>query len=454
LLAFAALYILLAAVVYGLNVWSFNRSFSSYLQQQSLSRLQPLAHALSGYYAQQGSWHQLAAQPWELGRLAQQSLAWGRPPASAVHATLPHEESPPPPGMVLLDAARNPIVGAQGVRRDDTFLPVVSRGQTVGYLGLVPAPEFAEAVDNAFAHQQRSNFALIASVMLGISVLSAAFMGRWLGRPIRDVAHALHALSRGQTNVRVDTTRNDELGQLAQDLNRLAATLDANQQARQAWFMDIAHELRTPLTVLNGEIEAVEQGVRPADEHSMQSLRQEVQSLAALIDDLHVLSQADAGVLRYSFRLVDLASLVDELVARYVGALADRQIELRLELDSAYVWGDPERLRQLLSNLMQNTLRYTAAPGALTIRVTRRDERALLVWEDSAPGVDPTNLSRLGERFFQPTQPLETARAGTGIGLSIVRMIAHAHQMQVTALHSSLGGLRWDIEAELLGDYS
>ncbi|MFT4174292.1 MAG: ATP-binding protein [Rhodocyclaceae bacterium] len=452
MLAFAALYILLAAVVYGLNVWSFNRSFSSYLQQQSLSRLGPLAHALSTYYSEQGSWQALAARPWELGRLAQQAMAWGR--SSNGHSVAESGDVPPPPGMVLLDAARRPIVGPHDPKLNDAFLPVVARGQTVGYLGLVPMPEFAEAVDNAFAHQQRSNFALIASVMLGISVLAAALMGRWLGRPIREVAHALHALSRGQTNVRVDARRSDELGQLAHDLNRLAATLDANQQARQAWFMDIAHELRTPLTVLNGEIEAVEQGVRPADEHSMQSLRQEVQSLAALIDDLHVLSQADAGVLRYGFRLVELASLVDELVARYRPALAERRIELRLELDSAYVWGDPERLRQLLSNLMQNTLRYTATPGALSIRVTRGEGRARLAWEDSAPGVEEVDLARLGERFFQPTPPLEAARTGTGIGLSIVRMIAQAHQMQVTPRHSALGGLCWDIEAELLGDHS
>ncbi|MFA9440592.1 ATP-binding protein [Uliginosibacterium sp. sgz301328] len=453
LLAFSALFLILAAVVYGLNVWSFNRGFSSYLQQQSLTRLRPLARALADYYARHGTWEGFVADPRLLGRLARQSSEDARP--GSLHG--PHEPSfdlPPPPGITLLDAQRRMLVGPTGTRDIEATLPVTVGDAAVGYLGMAPAPGFTEVVDSAFAHQQRSSFALTASVMVCISVIAAILMGRWLGRPIGEVARALHALARGQCEVRVAVTRGDELGQLAQDVNRLAVALDASRQARQAWFMDIAHELRTPLTVLRGEIEAVEQGVRRADVRSMQSLREEVYRLALLVDDLHLLSQADAGALRCSPREVDLAALIDEHVARFGEALSTQGISLQLTLESAPVWGDPERLRQLLSNLMQNTLRYTVGPGALHIAVTRVGQCVHVVWEDSAPGVRDVDLPRLGERFFQPTRMEGRVHAGSGIGLSIVRVIAEAHDMSLVASSSELGGLRWELRASLQGDPS
>lgn len=451
LLAFAALFLILAAVVYGLNVWSFNRGFSSYLQQQSLTRLRPLALLLADYYTQHRTWDGIVADPRLLGRMAYQSSDVAR------HVVIKPQHAqlfgpPPPPGIALLDAQRRVLIGPSTAPDLDAMLPVMVGGVAVGFLGMSPAPGFTEAIDNAFAHQQRSAFALTASVMVCISVIAAILMGRWLGRPIGEVARALHALSRGQREVCVPVTRGDELGLLAQDVNRLALALDASRQARQAWFMDIAHELRAPLTVLRGEIEAVEQGVRRADMRSMQSLREEVYRLALLVDDLHLLSQADAGALRCSPREIDLAALIDEHVARFDDAVAAQGLSLQVALESAPVWGDPERLRQLFSNLMQNTLRYTSAPGTLRIAVARVGRGVHVVWEDSAPGVRDVDLPRLGERFFQPTRARGGTHAGTGIGLSIVRMIAEAHDMSLVASSSELGGVRWELRAELLGE--
>src|SRR6185503_9855531 len=234
-----------------------------------------------------------------------------------------------------------------------------------------------------------------------------------------------------------------ELARLASDFNALAQTLEAARQARRQWIADIAHELRTPLSILRGEIEALQDGVRPLTQAAIGSLASEAGRLARLVEDLHTLSLSDVGELGYHMEPVDLAELVRETLDGQRRALADKGLELELSAaPDVMIRGDEGRLAQVFGNLLQNSLRYTDAPGVVAVRV-ERDGR--VIWQDSAPGVPEEDLRRLTERLFRVEGSRNRASGGSGLGLAIARAIVQAHGGTLGASASPLGGLRIEL---------
>jgi two-component system sensor histidine kinase BaeS len=171
-----------------------------------------------------------------------------------------------------------------------------------------------------------------------------------------------------------------------------------------------------------------------------------VQRLARLVDDLHTLSQSDQGALSYHKQVLDLGELVGAVLGQHRRALESAGITVQAELPSGlHVHGDPERLTQLLSNLMQNTLRYTDAPGTLRLTLRRAYNRAELDWEDSSPGVPDRDLPHLTERLFRVESSRNRRTGGSGLGLSIAKVIADAHDAAMRPRASALGGLCWEL---------
>jgi two-component system sensor histidine kinase BaeS len=347
------------------------------------------------------------------------------------------------PRLMLFDAQRDQLIGRPEAAAKAVLKPIVLERKTVGYLGYLPRPEILESIERLYLRRQHGAFGAIALGMLAAALLLGAGLSTWLAGRIHRLAGATHSLIRGNYGVRLQPKGHDELARLASDFNTLAQTLEAARRARQQWIADIAHELRTPLSILRGEIEALEDGVRPLTQEAVGSLAHEAGRLARLVEDLHTLSLSDLGALSYHMEPVDLAELVRETLEGQQRALADKGLKLELSVPpDAMIRGDEGRLAQVLGNLLQNSLRYTDAPGVLAVRV-ERDGR--VIWEDSPPGVPEEDLPRLTERLFRVEGSRNRASGGSGLGLAIARAIVRAHGGTLTAAASPLGGLRVEL---------
>jgi two-component system sensor histidine kinase BaeS len=326
-------------------------------------------------------------------------------------------------------------------------LPITLDGGVVGVLRLEPMQQIGGATDIAFA-QSQSHSAIVAGVAILIGALLLSFaLARWLLAPVRALASGTRALADGDFSRRIDSSRNDELGALSRDFDHLAATLERHRDARRQWGADIAHELRTPLSILRGEIQALQDGVRPFSPQALESLQSECGRLGALIEDLYQLSLADAGALDYWFENIEFDELIRESVAAHRDAFAAAGLTVEENIESPLtINGDARRLSQLLDNLLTNSRRYTDAPGRIRVNAVVERDAVRLIVEDSAPGVPASALPRIFERLFRVEQSRSRAAGGAGLGLAIGKAIVDAHRGTIAAEPSALGGLRVTIE--------
>jgi signal transduction histidine kinase len=218
---------------------------------------------------------------------------------------------------------------------------------------------------------------------------------------------------------------------LVRAFNQMSARLADVDAGRRTFLADVAHELRTPLTVIEGQLEAIEDGVYPADVAHLAPIREQIRTLEQLIDDLRTVALAETGSLTLDRLPTDVAALVDDVVAAYsaqaraaeVSLSADHQPSLR----AASV--DPQRIRQLLGNLLANSLRHTPAGGRVTIRTRASADGATLTVEvaDTGSGISPELLPRVFDRFVK-----EDGSPGSGLGLAICRDIVRAHGGEIS----------------------
>jgi len=324
----------------------------------------------------------------------------------------------------------------------------------VGYLGLLPLKILAEDRQVRFAREQRQTFALIALAMVFLAALLSIPLAQRMVKRIRNMASATHLLASGRYDTRVPVESSDELGRLARDFNALALTLERHEQARRQWIADISHELRTPLSILRGEIEALQDGVRAATPQTIGSLHGEVIRLSRLVNDLYDLSLSDLGALAYSKSDIDLAQALLQALDPYRPEYADKGISLETDLPAGTafpLFADYERLRQLFSNLLENSLKYTDPGGRLRIFVERNNGKATVHFQDSGPGVPEGELEKLFDRLYRVDSSRNRESGGAGLGLSICRSIVLAHEGAIAAFPSPLGGLWVKIEFPMSG---
>jgi two-component system, OmpR family, sensor histidine kinase BaeS len=470
---FAAIAGAIAALTLGAYLvfsWSFERGFVQYLHRADEMRLELMIERLADGYAREGDWAWIAndRQRWiEMSREAlglprpsepQQSAA--APPTAAGSSAMGLAQSTArslpltlDPRLMLFDADRRQLIGRPESAAAAKLKPIAVRGDTVGYLGYVPRPELIESVERVYLQRQRVAFGAIALGMLVAAVLLGAGLAHWLTRRVHALARGTNALSQGDYDVRLGVQGHDELAQLARDFNTLAATLAAAREARQQWIADIAHELRTPLSVLRGELESLQDGVRPLDQAAVASLSGEAARLARLVEDLHTLSMSDLGALSYHKAPVDVSELIADLADTQGRAVAERGLQLETQVEeNARVLADPTRLEQVFANLLQNSLRYTDAPGTISIAVQRAGGLININWEDSAPGVPVEALTRLTDRLYRLESSRSRAGGGSGLGLAIAKAIVEGHGGTLAAKPSRLGGLAIEIALPAYSD--
>lgn len=359
----------------------------------------------------------------------------------------------PPEGI----ARRIQIVDAQGQRiggpafadeRGVLQAPVMVDGRAVAQVRMLPSTEL-DGVDLRFLSRQYLGLGLAAGVTLLLALAAAAFAAPRLTRPLRELQAATQRIAGGELSVTVPEKGSHEMAALMGDVNRMAASLKALEGARRSWIAQISHELRTPLSVLLGEIESIQDGVRQLSPDLLANLRAEVLQLVRLVNDLHTLSVADLGALPCEFSDGDAAAVLERTARRFEPRAL--QAGLVLELAGgppARVRWDFGRIEQLLTNLLENSLRYTTAPGRVRVQWTVGPAWLELRVDDTPPGVAPAQFEQLFEPLFRADAARQRragndagAGHGSGLGLAICRAIVQAHGGAVHAEASALGGL-------------
>ncbi|MEO8012106.1 MAG: ATP-binding protein [Dokdonella sp.] len=482
---FLAIAALSGVALAGLAIWQqqgFRRGFLGYLDEVALERLQPAANRLAANYVENGGWAALHDNDQRFAALIEPdvprfpravplqdptvstptvdaltppraSLSTSREVAERDRAAGSERLGPPIllSRLLLLDLDGTVVVGNREIPRSAAHLAIEVDDERIGTLYLQSLPQLLGPADVAFAREQRHGALIAGIAMLAAALVLAFALARWLLDPVRALAEGTRALAAGDYTRRINQKRHDEFGALAHDFNHLAMTLEQHREARRRWGADIAHELRTPLSILRGEIQALQDGVRAPNAQALASLNAECERLGGLVEDLYQLALADVGALEYRFEELDLGELVRESTEMHRHTLADVGLVLDESIEPiAPVRADARRLGQLIDNLLDNARRYTDAPGRILVRVEPNGTLARLVVEDTAPGVPLEAMPHLFERLFRLDRSRSRAVGGAGLGLAICRAIVAAHDGDISASASTLGGLRITVELPLV----
>lgn len=279
---------------------------------------------------------------------------------------------------------------------------------------------------------------LIASTLFAalLALGAALLIGRRIAQPIQAVSKAAQLVSGGQLSARVATpprsSGGDETAQLALSFNRMAQSLEQNELERRQLTADIAHELRTPLAVMISRLEALEDGVFELDQSEITRLQVQTRFLARLVEDLRVLSLAEAGRLSLERRRVDLRALTLEIASGFQAKATQDRKAIRVTTQAAFVSADPDRLRQVLTNLLENALKYASSEVNVTLNLDSSGQ-AQVVIADDGDGLPPSDVSRVFDRFFRSDESRHRSSGGSGLGLSIVKAIVELHGGRVSA---------------------
>ena len=423
---------LLATGLVAAFVWSTTSSeFNRYLQDQ---RQSAFALAAQDYYDQTHRWAGVE-------RALQQQGFIPRPGAQ-----LPGGQKPPPPPFALLDANRTVIIPSGRYQRGEQVstnpasqeVLVISAGNVVGIVVTSGQPVVKSEVEQQY--ENRITLALLVAALGGtlLALLLGILLARTLTRPVKELTAATRAVARGELEQRVPVRSADELGELARSFNQMSADLARANQAQRQMTADIAHDLRNPLTVIGGYLESLRDEVLKPTPERFETMYAEVQRLQSLVEDLRTLSLADAGELKIRRQRISCSELLEQIAAVYEHQAEQQKVRLTVEVEpaAAEINVDPERMEQVLGNLVGNALRYTPQGGKIRLSAKQDTGRVILGVEDNGSGIHPDALPHIFERSYR-SDP-SRSEDGSGLGLAIAKSIVEVHGGSIHA-ESRLG---------------
>ncbi len=286
---------------------------------------------------------------------------------------------------------------------------------------------------------------LIGAIILAVllSTLAGTLLARKIARPLENLASAANAISKGYLKQRVETKSNiAELHSLSSTFNDMAESLRQSDEAKKAFIADVTHELRTPLTVIKGTIETLEDGALDDTEGRgplLTSMQRETDRLVRLVNELLVLTRADAGSLQLSLQSVNLAELARTRCDVFSGLASRREVMLKVVSAShPLVLADPDRLSQVIDNLLDNAIRHSPENSTITITIKEADNGVESSVTDQGTGISAQHLPFIFERFYRVDPSRNRQDGGTGLGLAIARSLVNAQGGHISA-HSIEG---------------
>jgi len=290
---------------------------------------------------------------------------------------------------------------------------------------------------------------------LMLAGLGAGWAFRRYGAPMVEVMAAADAVAEGDLSVRVGEGATGELGRLARSFNRMTAELERAEQQRRNLTADVAHELRTPLHIIQGNLEGVLDGVYQATPEHIQATLEEARLLSRLVEDLQTLSLAEAGQLPLHRQRLSALDLLQDAATSFAGQAAEAGVALELQAgdppDELEVEVDPDRMGQVLNNLVANALRYTPAGGVIELRAMRVADGVRLSVQDSGAGIPAEDLPYVFDRFWRGDRARgRSPGAGSGLGLAIARQLVQAHGGRISVESPAGAGTKFTIEFPIL----
>jgi signal transduction histidine kinase len=272
-------------------------------------------------------------------------------------------------------------------------------------------------------------------VALAFCIFFAFLLTRRILRPISRMAEVTRRLAEGDYSARVEVESQDEVGELAIAFNRMADSLERIEKLRKTMVIDVSHELRTPLTNIRGYLEAIADGVVPADKETYDLLQREIMRLVRLVEDLTRLAKAEAGYLEMTRGSVDLKEIIEEVCALEGPQLEARALRLSISMPSGpkVVLGDRDKILQILHNILQNARRYSRKGSEVLLAVERRGELIRIEVTNEGDGIAGEDLPFIFERFYRGDKSRSRRSGGAGIGLAIVKELVEAHGGKVGA---------------------
>jgi two-component system sensor histidine kinase BaeS len=304
---------------------------------------------------------------------------------------------------------------------------VANMGAMRGFGGAMMSPQGVN-LDSALTRSLNEGFLVATLVALPLGIIASFFVAREIARPLKRLVAASQRIARGEYDERVPADGPGELGELAVSFNAMASALEHTEQRRMELIGDVAHELRTPVTVLRGYVEGLADGVFPPSAETWEKLQEETGRLGRLVEDLQEVSRAEAGQITLATASLNPSEAVKSAVARLTPGLAPGGLVLETDApdDLPAVLADPDRLDQVLTNLLTNAVRYTPPPGTVTIAARRQGPQVAFSVRDTGIGIAPEDLPNIFERFFRADRSRSRSSGGSGVGLTIAKALAEA----------------------------
>jgi signal transduction histidine kinase len=278
-------------------------------------------------------------------------------------------------------------------------------------------------------------------IALGVVAIGAGiWMSRTLTTPMRELGDVAQAIGHQDLSRRVNVRGTDEVKALAGRFNDMAQQLEEAESLRRNLLADVAHELRNPLHIVQGNLQAILAGVYQINEEEIARLSDQAQQLSALVDDLHELTQAEAHQLPLHKQTTDIAQLVKDAASTYQPAARTAGITLKVELLGTIpsVEADGDRIRQVMSNLLSNSLRHTPEGGEVFVTVQGQENMLAVSVRDTGAGIDPDHIDHVFDRFYRTDSARSRIDGGTGLGLAIARAIAEEHNGRIEVVSPGL----------------
>ncbi|HSN94738.1 MAG TPA: HAMP domain-containing sensor histidine kinase [Anaerolineaceae bacterium] len=314
----------------------------------------------------------------------------------------------------------------------ETTLPVTSGGNTLGYLGsALLIGEIPRIISKEF-NQLFSRSILIALLASGVIAMFYALLAtNTVVQPITDMTDRVEEMARGNLHLRVDPEKYgyQNLVTLAESINFLTDSIDKAESQRREMVSDIAHELRNPLAVQKSYLEAMEDDVIPFSKDSLNTIQEQNLLLTRLVNDLRVLAAAESGELHLVLRQMDLTMALVNVLEQFSAKLDESGLTVNLIAPEPHpiILGDPNRIEQIINNLMQNETRYAPKESSLDIACYLRDHKAILSVRDYGVGVPESEREAIFVRLYRTDKGIRSESGGSGLGLPIARKLAEAH---------------------------
>jgi two-component system OmpR family sensor kinase/two-component system sensor histidine kinase BaeS len=387
----------------------------------------PQARLLEGYYLGRGSWDGVEA------------LAQGEDWENLVVVVDADNRIVLDGGRVDTPRVGQPYTGPTAFPERVT-LELRANGQPIG-AAIVDVSQRLDLFD--FVVSLLTPVGFVSIFLAALTLLIGVLLARRFINPLADVIAAAQAVAGGDLATRVEVRGPGDLRALTDSFNHMADALQRSDRERRAMLTDIAHELRTPLTVMRGKLEGFIDGVYPVNETAIAPVLEETYKLERLVEDLRLLTLAEARQLHLDLRPTNLGELAARAINLFDAQAKEKRLTLTLDAppDIPNVNADGQRVSQVIGNLLSNALRYVPDGGAIHVAVRREANVASFTVSDTGPGVAEADLPHLFDRFWRGEKSRARASGGAGLGLAIAKQLIEAQGGTITARNRPEGGL-------------